>query len=317
MKWAIWSYRLPLRYPLAVLGEHTKTREGLIIGQKINDEWRYGEAAPLPSFHNISLQNVFQQIRRYFTSNQPVSSSVAQYAIDMLFMTPSKKQTILLNALSSGHPKEAMTIHPGFTSIKVKVGRRSLNEDRDHLLYLRDHMRSSVSFRLDANRLWDRDQAQRFIDNNQDLNIEYIEEPTQQSEDIQWLQGAHIALDESLDSNSESLHYPQVKYLIIKPTLQGGVSGLQFWRQKAKENQQNIILSSTFESSLGLWGLGHLAAEVQPNQAHGLGTLRWFEKDTTSFPICGSGPKMNLEKNQPEINLIGLNLEESNDMSII
>ena len=42
MKWAIWSYRLPLRYPLAVLGDKTNVREGLIIGQHL-DVWGSGD----------------------------------------------------------------------------------------------------------------------------------------------------------------------------------------------------------------------------------------------------------------------------------
>ena len=260
MKWAIWSYQLPLRFPLAVLGEDSDYRQGFIIGQKQNDIWKYGEAAPLPSFHKITYNSVFEELKQYFKNHRPPRSSVSQFAIDMLSLKASQKEEILINSLNSKDIAENKILLRKSGCIKIKVGRRSLEEDLDHLRLIRTQVSNNTKLRLDANGLWDRDQAQFFIDRVQEYNIEYIEEPTRDSHDIQYLKGMDVALDESLDLNSECIDYPQVSHIIIKPTLHGGKMGLESWQKKTKNKQ--IILSSTFESSLGIWHLGHLASSV-------------------------------------------------------
>jgi len=309
MNWKIWSYQLPLRYPLMVLGDKQKTRKGFIIGQRQNGQWTYGEAAPLPSFHKVSHKQVFEQLQQYFKGNDLSSSSVAQFAIDMLYFTAHSSYSIAVNSLSTGNIVEDRKLSDTCQYIKVKVGRKSIQEDRDHLRNLRDHFSKELRFRVDANRLWDRDQAQHFIDTTQDLNIEYIEEPTKEPQDIRSLQGANIALDESLEDHPEAQLYPQVTHIIIKPTLQGGISGTNSWAEKAKEHRQKIILSSTFESSLGLWMLGQLAGQLAPNNAHGLDTLRWFSCDLSSDHLRKNRDHIIIPKDPPKINFSQLQLE--------
>ena len=48
--------------------------------------------------------------------------------------------------------------------------------------------------------------------------------------------------------------------------------------QKASERNISAVVSSTFESSIGIHALCNLAA-AQPKTTHGLGTASWFAAD--------------------------------------
>jgi o-succinylbenzoate synthase len=311
MKWGIWSYKLPLQYPLAALGENKLFRRGFVIGVKKEECWLYGEASPIPSFHKVTHTSVFEELKQYFIQHTLPNSSVAQFAIDMLSLQATKEQSILINSLSSGDIVQDKNIPLNTACIKIKVGRRSLKDDLDHLRNIRDHFPKDTTIRVDANRLWDLDQAQCFIDNAQGFNIEYLEEPTKNIGDIQYLQGMNIALDESLEEKSEAILYPQVTHIIIKPTLQGGKKGIDKWYSLAKQTNRTLIFSSTFESSLGIWHIGHLAASITKNCCHGLGTLRWFQTDLTNSPLLQHNNYLFLPKFPPIINFNHTKLEAS------
>ena len=65
------------------------------------------------------------------------------------------------------------------------------------------------------------------------------------------------------------------KAIIIKPTLQGGWRSVQKLQEQLRRSHPNIqvVLSSTFESSIGLHAMLHLA---DPHEYHGLDTLQYF-----------------------------------------
>jgi len=56
------------------------------------------------------------------------------------------------------------------------------------------------------------------------------------------------------------------------------------------------VLSSSFESSVGLLALADMAAAVAPETACGLGTASWFAEDLLGFPIPIEQGRMRLGK---------------------
>ena len=46
-----------------------------------------------------------------------------------------------------------------------------------------------------------------------------------------------------------------------------------------------VSFSSTFEGSLGIWGLGQLALAHMLWETHGLGTLDWFAEEGRTPPL--------------------------------
>ena len=77
-----------------------------------------------------------------------------------------------------------------------------------------------------------------------------------------------FALDESLSDQPDLLQLSNVIAMVIKPTLHSNWMRIFF-----DHPSKRVIFSSTFEGSLGIWGLGQLALHHSPHEAHGLGTL--------------------------------------------
>ena len=92
-------------------------------------------------------------------------------------------------------------IEKGYRTIKLKVGRHSLNEDIVAVKALRTTAGNGTEIRLDANRAWSLKEAVSFGKSVADCRIQYIEEPLKEAADLtQFFKqtGIPFALDESL-----------------------------------------------------------------------------------------------------------------------
>jgi molybdopterin/thiamine biosynthesis adenylyltransferase len=72
---------------------------------------------------------------------------------------------------------------------------------------------------------------------------------------------------------------PQLRALVLKPTLLGALANSEALVARARELKLKVIVSSCFESGLGLGQLARLAGEWAPDQAPGLDTRRWLARD--------------------------------------
>lgn len=138
-----------------------------------------------------------------------------------------------------------------------------------------------IRLRLDANRGWTVDQAQRFLDQLGEANLEFIEEPCRTEEENLTLRkaGWPIAIDETLQVNQLSLEQTMRPYaagkwhsLVIKPTLIGSVGRCRQLVAAAQSAGSNIVVSGSYESPLALGFLKRLAQEWSPGSVHGLDT---------------------------------------------
>jgi O-succinylbenzoate synthase len=207
--------------------------------------------------------------------------------------------SVALNALASGTTREILRVATeaagnGFRAIKVKVGRNPLVDEISLVTRLSQNLKNtdaSVTLRLDANRAWDFDEAAWFAEGIADCAIEYIEEPCATLEDslkVARNTGLPIALDESLtDLQPQQLEDVQgCAAVVLKPTLLGGVEKSTTWARQAQKIGIKAVMSSSFESSLGILTLAHMAATMSDDQTpHGLDTLDWFEQDLLVPPL--------------------------------
>lgn len=187
----------------------------------------------------------------------------------------------------------------GYRAVKLKVGHLSVHDGIRLTKSVYERL-GSVTLRLDANRAWNLNEAITFTDGITGCNIEYVEEPCQNYNDSLKLAertGLPVALDESLsDIAPESLHgLAGVKAVVLKPTLLGGVErSMQFTREAHKLGMMPVI-SSSFESSLGILTLANLAAAAGDMHIQaGLDTLSWFEKDILKPPLKSSQGTLDL-----------------------
>ena len=145
--------------------------------------------------------------------------------------------------------------------------------------------------RLDANRGWERRQVDEFVQLIGDVTIEYIEEPLRNPDELPDLitSGAiPVALDETLMQRGARAfdQHPGMVAAVIKPSIQGGlVEAMELSRQAVGVGILPVI-SSLFESGIGIRALAELAASTGiADTSHGLDTLKWIAQDVAEPPI--------------------------------
>ncbi|KAK9676085.1 hypothetical protein RND81_11G052600 [Saponaria officinalis] len=219
---------------------------------------------------------------------------------------------------SEGPPQEVAKVafelvEEGFRALKVKVGRRDdPREDAEVVQEIRNKIGADVELRVDANRKWTYEKAIEFGSLVKDCGLQYIEEPVEHEGDIVKfceVTGLPVALDETIDniqtnipdSMAEFTH-PGIVALVVKPSVVGGFENASAIAAWARIKGKLAVISSTFETSIGLSSYVQLAhyldmrsaetsqifnTERENSVAHGLGTYSWLEEDVTvdSLPI--------------------------------
>eukprot|EP00850_Spirogloea_muscicola_P023297 SM000345S12838 [mRNA] locus=s345:73550:85963:+ [translate_table: standard] len=173
---------------------------------------------------------------------------------------------------SEGTPAEvaaeaAALVRRGFCTLKLKVARRaSPLEDAAVVAAVREAVDPQVALRADANRKWTLAQAWEFARAlPPSCTLQYIEEPVWHVfhvPDFWDVAGIPVALDESVD---EGLFGPAlgvlrgVTALVIKPGRVGGFEQAAMLARQAVSRGVTPVISSAFESSLGLSAYAELA----------------------------------------------------------
>lgn len=195
--------------------------------------------------------------------------------------------------------------------LKVKVGFASIHEDVlvVERLCQSEHFHR-CSLRLDANCSWTPDDFTRFCDLTRPLwpRLEYIEEPCAVGSPEAFRQFCaklyrgpvrdlrdpvvalpKIGLDESLAQFSVARTLPMVSYngvdaIVLKPSVQGRIGRVFALAKRAESRGVKVILSSVFDSGVGLaWATVLAAAIGNPaTAAHGVGTFTALVGDSVS-----------------------------------
>lgn len=204
---------------------------------------------------------------------------------------------IRINGLLQGAKREVAAqaqkmVEDGFTTLKLKVG-RMIEEEITKVRAVTEVIEGRAILHVDANHAWNLNEAVEFGHEVGLAAVEYIEEPfadISQIPDFFMKTTIPVALDESLLTTSfEDLKsISGVEVLVIKPTVFGGIEkNLQMIR-KAKKFGIRTVISSSFESGVGLLTLASIAGCCRPPATAGLDTLKLFKqdllKDALAFP---------------------------------
>lgn len=210
------------------------------------------------------------------------------------FLSGSSADTVVLNGLfaDTNEPLEhqvGQLLRKGYKLIKLKA-KGSVDEDAGRLKAVVNILNNRAQVHVDANQKWSFEDAVLFSEKTKGLDIKYIEEPFADISRIpEFFRRTNIpaALDESLVSPGfdYSKTHPGIKFLVLKPMLLGGIREVLRIVNCAKKNGMRCIISSSFESGLGLWTLAHLAAGAGKDVTAGLDTLQWFESDLLKSPL--------------------------------
>ena len=236
---------------------------------------------------------------RFAVESAVICLIAANEGISLSQLLSSEAASVLpVNALLAGNRDEVIEatkryVDKGYTTFKLKVGSRKIRDDIGLTAVVRDIIGDTCGLRLDANRQWDVRQAIDFWAAVDALGIEYIEEPVaDHAALVKELTKVGLpslismmlpptALDESiLNIDPDTFDAPPgVKAIILKPTLLGLERAMR-WARKAIRKGLTPVVTSTYESSIGIATLAHFAASLSPTPAPmGLATLDVFEND--------------------------------------
>ena len=221
-------------------------------------------------------------------------------------VAPRPRATVPVNALISGPPDKTLeeahqARSAGYETLKVKVGGRAVEEDVEIVRALNvEHGDAGIALRLDANRAWSLEEAERFARGTAGLRIEYVEEPLSDPTLLPTFAGDYdvpVALDESLiDMESEALEdHGYARAVVLKPTLLGGISRTLHLADLASRLGMQTVISSAYETGVGTAALVALAAGVGDEEVPaGLDTYRRLAGDVLRPPLDLPAPRVDV-----------------------
>ena len=197
-------------------------------------------------------------------------------------------------------------IQQGFRCIKFKIGAIDFQKELDLICRARERFaQDKLEIRLDANGAFAPDVALSRLEMLAPYGIHSIEQPIRQHQweamaDLCQRSPIPIALDEELigvnipEEKMRLLDVVHPAYIILKPSLHGGLHGAEEWIMMARERGIGSWVTSALESNVGLSAIAQFAAHVYgcpPAMPQGLGTGMLFT-DNVEMPIGIEGEKM-------------------------
>jgi o-succinylbenzoate synthase len=182
----------------------------------------------------------------------------------------------------------------GFRCIKMKIGALGFETEFELLKAIRQEFSAEeVTLRVDANCAYTYQTALENLKRLSDLQIHSIEQPiaTGRWQEMALLceqSSVPIGLDEELIGVNTT---PEMKkllatvrpaYLILKPSLHGGLAGCEKWIELAKEFNTGWWITSALESNIGLNAIAQWTFQMNTITEQGLGTGQLFTNNFDS-----------------------------------
>jgi o-succinylbenzoate synthase len=197
-------------------------------------------------------------------------------------------------------------LEKGFRCVKLKIGAIDFDQELDLVKRIRDRFSfHEVELRLDANGAFPYEEALYKLELLSQYAIHSIEQPIKAQ---QWALMAElcresplpIALDEELigvndpEMKHHMLNIIKPRYIILKPSLHGGMQGCREWIKTARDMGIGSWITSALESNIGLNAIAQFADDVYGDHItmpQGLGTGQLFT-DNIPMPLEIRGDKL-------------------------
>lgn len=203
-------------------------------------------------------------------------------------------------AVDAARVPEVLSRFAGCRTAKVKVAEpgQSLVDDVARVRAVREVLGPEGRIRIDANGLWNVDEAEHAVHALAEFDLEYVEQPCASVEELAELRtrvkymGIPIAADESVRKSSDPLAVARAKaadLLVIKAQPLGGVThALQIVTAAGLP----VVVSSALDTAIGLSQGAALAAALPTLEFDcGLGTASLFLDDVADRrPADGAIP---------------------------
>jgi o-succinylbenzoate synthase len=314
-----------------------------ITDEEKPEHWGIGEVAPLPNlscddvpdfqevleFHcrNFSGEIPYEDLEEYPSILFGLETAWRHFNSngDILWNTPFAKgeEGITINGLiwmgSYEEMKERIEekLKAGFHCIKIKIGAIDFEKEFSLLEQIRnDYSPERITLRVDANGAFSPLEAMEKLQRLASLQIHSIEQPIRAG---QWDEMAKlcratplpIALDEELiginttAEKSALLDTIRPQYIILKPSLHGGIRGSEEWIRLAQKRNIGYWITSALESNIGLLAIAQWTSTLNPSIPQGLGTGALYTNNI-DLPLKINGEKLWIKGNTPLFKNINL-----------
>ena len=299
------------------------TSRGVYTERKIwlvyTDEGGVGECAPLPNLSCDDIANYGEVLRRFCDEVERTGEIPYEDLRDypsMLFGLETA-MTRFYNSFSLGEvvipinglvwmgsfdemqQRIEQKLLQGYRCIKLKIGAIDFDAEIELLRMIRKRFGPrEVELRVDANGAFPFEEALYKLELLSQYALHSIEQPIKAG---QWGNMAElcrdaplrIALDEELigindpDQKRQMLNIIRPSYIILKPSLHGGMTGVREWVEIARDMDIGTWITSALESNVGLNAIAQLCCDVYGDHItlpQGLGTGQLFT-DNIPMPL--------------------------------
>lgn len=182
----------------------------------------------------------------------------------------------------------------GYTTLKLKIGALDFEQECDLLAMIRDrYTAEQITLRVDANGAFHPDEAFTKLERLANYQLHSIEQPIRAGQPDRLAELCRqtpvpIALDEELIGQMEYVHKfrllkkIQPHYIILKPTLLGGLRHCDEWIELAGRLNIGWWITSALESNIGLNAVAQYTAQFKQLMPQGLGTGQLYTNNVDS-----------------------------------
>jgi len=278
-------------------------------------------AEDLPEFE-ATLQSVCQQgaeadparLERWSSIRFGLETALASLNSPqegILFPSPftEGREAIEINGLIWMGSKEYMReqiqekLANGFHCIKLKIGGIDFESELALLHYIRErYPKEQIEIRVDANGAFTPQEALHKLERLAAFELHSIEQPIRAGQFKEMAELCRkspvpIALDEELihhftpTERTALVETLRPQFLVIKPSLHGGLSGTKEWIEAARGIGAGWWITSALESNIGLNAIAQFTARLHPTIPQGLGTGSLYTNNLPS-PLRLTGERL-------------------------
>ena len=306
------QYQIPLIWGFQNSKNQYNHQQGLIFTIKTKKNIGLGEAVLLKGFSHNTFQEMIWAAESFisavgqnkeYTFNELLVIATTHccdvpsihFAVDTaLYDIQAQKKNISLSRFcsknSSHHIQISQTIINKDSSInndiiKLKIGVNQINDDVNFLNQISEE-HPLLKMRLDANQQFSTEEFESLYQKISHLNIDFFEEPIRNPniKKIEYFKNKYprfkYAIDESL---YQKTNYEQwikkglINTMVIRPSILGGF--VEFFKiVQLHSNNLQLLISSSFENSIGNMAIIHLASTIEQNNKHGINIYDFFNE---------------------------------------
>lgn len=253
------------------------------------------------AFLSLQANNPFELFPSNFTQKEkPISINGLIWMGDEAYMLKQLEQKI----------------KDGFGCIKMKIGAIDFEKEVSILKSIRENFSpEEIELRVDANGAFSPSEAMEKLERLSAFKMHSIEQPIKAGK---WNEMAQlcentplpIALDEELigvfdvTEKAKLLQTIQPQYIILKPSLVGGIKGSQEWIGLAEKQNIGWWITSALESNIGLNAIAQYTYYLNATMPQGLGTGSLFTNNIESPLEVAEGKLFYRQSNAWDMDLI-------------